>query len=357
LGYNSHLIFFHCGRMLTNPSQVIIRNVNLITNQNVLVLNCEGDLLPKQLLETAAKVTTLSLDYHHHLIMTPHTAANLTLNFGHSLAVSEPFDTVIIYYPKAKSLAAYLLNLAGQHLKLGGQLLVVGENKGGIRSLVKQVPNYFSAPFKLDNARHCLLFSCELIEQAPPINIGDWVSKYQLQTPQGEITICNLAGVFSEKRLDAGTKLLLSTLPKMYGRVLDFGCGAGVIAAALLKAQPELKIECIDINAMALASCELTLAANNLTASTYPSDGLAQTEGQFSGIISNPPFHDGLKSTTEIAIDFVKTSAKRLTKQGIWHIVANRHLSYGDTIASHFGLVNVVAENSKYKVYSNKVNS
>ncbi|WP_299797668.1 methyltransferase [uncultured Shewanella sp.] len=341
--------------MLTNPSQLILRNNDLINDHNVLVLNYEGDLLPKKLLESAKTVYALSLDYHHHLIMSPHAGENLTLHFGHSLPGDEQFDTVIIYYPKAKTLAPYLVNLAGQHLKQGGQLLVVGENKGGIRSIVKQIPDYFDSPFKQDNARHCLLYVSHLTEKAPSINLSDWVSQYQLDTPQGEVTICNLVGVFSEKRLDEGTKLLLSHLPKMSGRVLDFGCGAGVIAAALLKAQPELKLDCVDINAMAIASCKLTLAANNFNAATYPSDGLAQTKGLYDGIISNPPFHDGLKSTTDIAKNFVKDSVKKLDKGGVWHIVANRHLPYSDAISTHFKQVNVSAENNKYKVYSNKI--
>lgn len=341
--------------MLTNPSQVILRNSELVKNQNVLVLNYEDDLLPSKLLDSAASVSALALDYHHHLKLLPHAGDKLALHFGHQLPDDEQFDTAIIYFPKSKALAAYLLNLAGRHLKPEGQLIVVGENKGGIKSLPKQVPAYFDKPVKIDNARHCILFSSELIQQAPEIKLSDWVSQYQLETPSGEITICNLVGVFSEKHLDPGTKLLLSHLPKMTKRVLDFGCGAGVITAALLKAQPELAVECVDINAMALASCEMTLAANHLSAKVFPSDGLDQTDGSYNGIISNPPFHDGLASTTDIATTFVKNSAAKLSKGGVFHIVANRHLPYSDTIAHYFGSVDVTAENNKYKIYSNKL--
>ena len=343
--------------MLTNPSQLILKNSEFFTHKNVLILNYEGDFLPKRLLESAKSVTALSLDYHHHLIMSSQPTTHLTLHFGHQLPTSdEKFDSVIIYYPKAKALAAYLINLAGVHLRPEGELIVVGENKGGIRSIVKQIPEYFNAPFKHANARHCLLFTSQLIKQAPAVKLTDWVSQYQLDTPQGEITVCNLVGVFSEKRLDEGTKLLLSHLPTLSGRIIDFGCGAGVIAAALLKAQPELKVECVDINAMALKSCELTLEANNFIAKTYASDGLSQTQGSFNGIISNPPFHDGLKSTTDIAKRFVQESVQKLKKGGCWHIVANRHLPYSDTIVEFFGSVNVRAENNRYKIYSNKPN-
>jgi 16S rRNA (guanine1207-N2)-methyltransferase len=339
--------------MLTNASQALLRNSHLFNGHSVLVLNYEGDTLPKPLLDTASSVSALALDFHHHLILQPHAATNLQLYFGHKLPNQERFDSVIVYFPKAKALAPYLFNLAAKHLKLQGQLIVVGENKGGIKSLPKLLPDYFDKAFKADNARHCIVFTSELDREAPEIKIQDWCSKYPVQTPQGEMTICNMVGVFSEKKLDEGTKLLLDNLPNMRGTVLDFGCGAGVIAAALLTAQPKLKLECVDINAMALLSCELTLQANGLEAEVFASDGMAQTTKSYDGIISNPPFHDGLNRLTTIAIDFVKASAENLAKGGMFHIVANRHLPYSDCIAEKFGSVNVGAENSRYKIYSN----
>lgn len=339
--------------MLSNPSQLILRNSELFESKNVLLLNFESDLLAKELLTSANQITALALDFNHYQHILPYHSADLSLYFGHELPIEAEFDAVVLFYPKSKSLASYLINLAGLHLKQGGQLFVVGENKGGVRSIAKQLPDYFDAAYKLDNARHCLLFATELIGKAPSIKLEDWVSRYPLSTPQGDITICNLVGIFSEKHLDEGTKLLLEHLPRFHGRVLDFGCGAGVISAALLQVQPTLNIDCVDINAMALASCRLTLAANGMTANIYPSDGLAQTEGTFDGIISNPPFHDGLQSTTNIAAQFVQDSAKKLNHSGRWQIVANRHLPYSELIAKQFKAVKLVAENNKYKVYSN----
>ncbi len=339
--------------VLSNPSQIILRNSELFNSKNVLLLNFERDQLAKELLSEAKSVTALALDYNHYQQLQSQQSERLKVHFGHCLPDDQVFDCVVIFYPKSKSLLPYLVNLAGTYLQEGGELYVVGENKGGVRSIAKQLPHYFSAAHKLDNARHCLLFSSELTNTAPKINLEDWVNRYQLATPQGELTICNLVGVFSEKRLDDGSKLLLENLPQLSGRVLDFGCGAGVITAALLKAYPALDVECVDINAMALVSCELTLTANNMQAKIYPSDGLSQTQGKFDGIISNPPFHDGLSSTTDIASLFVKDSAAKLNPTGQWRIVANRHLPYGDVIEQYFNKVNVVVENNRYKVYSN----
>ncbi|MBT1444230.1 methyltransferase [Shewanella sp. JM162201] len=340
--------------MLTNPSQLILRNAGLIENQRLLLLNVEADTLCHDLLPSCKSVTALALDFNHYQQQRRHEDARLQLSFGHALPGDDKFDVVVVFFPKAKALAPYLFALAAWHLAPQGQLLVCGENKGGIKSVDKLLGTDFSKPVKLDNARHCLLYSAELIGAATKPRIEDFVSRYTLALPTGEVTICNMVGVFSDKKLDEGTALLLDNLPSLSGRVLDFGCGAGVIAIALKKANPALELECVDINAMALLSCQLSLKANGMDAKVFASDGLAQVEGSFDAIISNPPFHDGLSSTTDIATRFVADSKTRLKSGGQWHIVANRHLPYSDTVAAVFGKVNISAENNKYKVYSNQ---
>ena len=340
--------------MLTNPSQLIIRNQTYFQNKNVLILNHEADQLARELQEITAHITTLALDYNHLKAAQVKNSEHVETFFGHELPHVKQFDAVVIYYPKAKPLASYLFHLAAKYLNKSGEVFIVGENKGGVKSVPKQLPDFFSSAVKIDNARHCLLYCAELVEIAPEIKLSDWTTQYELPTPQGTLIVCNVAGVFSQKQLDAGTQLLLENLTRVKGRVLDFGCGAGVITASLLKRQPELDVDCIDINAMALASCKMTMQANGVKASVYPSDGFSEITGHFNAIVSNPPFHDGLKATTEIAERFVKESAEFLFKGGVFQIVANRHLPYSDAIDAHFGEVNACAQNNKYKVYLNK---
>ena len=340
--------------VLTNSSQLLSRNQGYFQNKKVLLLNHEADQLGNELKQTAANITMLALDYNHFQAVKSAQSEQFDCQFGHQLSQADTFDCVIIYYPKAKPLAGYLFQLAATYLNQGGELFVVGENKGGVKSVPKQLPSYFSNANKIDNARHCLLFVAERVSEAPVIKLQDWVTEYELQTPQGAVKICNLAGVFSQKQLDKGTELLLENLVDVKGRVLDFGCGAGVITAAMLQKQPDLNVDCVDINAMALASCQMTMEANGVKANVYASDGFSDIKGPFDAVISNPPFHDGLQATTDIAQRFVKDSAAALNRGGVFQIVANRHLPYSDVIASHFGEVNACAENNKYKIYLNR---
>ena len=79
-----------------------------------------------------------------------------------------------------------------------------------------------------------------------------------------------LPGVFSADGLDLGSQMLLASLPPMQGKLLDFGCGAGVIGSILAKRNPALTVNMVDINALALESSRRTLAVNGLQGESMP---------------------------------------------------------------------------------------
>ena len=66
------------------------------------------------------------------------------------------------------------------------------------------------------------------------------------------------AGVFSKGELDTGTRLLLDSLPDVYGDVLDLGCGWGAIGVAVKKKYPAAHVTMVDVNRRALELCRLT---------------------------------------------------------------------------------------------------
>ncbi|WP_095505578.1 class I SAM-dependent methyltransferase [Paraferrimonas sedimenticola] len=339
--------------MLTAPSQLIERNLDVFDNTPTLFLNHEDDAMALEFAMAERPVTALSFDYQHHQQLQRLQSPVLFSHFGTQLPETAPqsYEQVVIYYPKAKALAKYLFALAASYLTPNGMLWVVGENKSGIKSLAKQLPDAFAPAIKQDNARHCLLFSAVCSAPVPMPPLKDWVNHYTVQTPQGELSMSILPGVFSDKRLDKGTELFLEHLPELKGRVLDFGCGCGVIACVAKKAYPDIELECVDINAMALASTKMTLERNQIQAKVYPSNGLQQVEYGLKAILSNPPFHDGLNTSTSVAMEFIRLSKQKLKRRSLWQIVANGHLPYADAIATHFGQARVIADNGKFKIY------
>ena len=100
------------------------------------------------------------------------------------------------------------------------------------------------------------------------------------------------SGVFSRGEVDEGSALLLDSLPALAGRVLDLGCGAGVIGVSVGKAYPVELVQS-DVNERALALTRENLKRNGVAGTVVESDGFAALEGLFDTILTNPPIRAG----------------------------------------------------------------
>ncbi|MBC7131151.1 methyltransferase, partial [Candidatus Bathyarchaeota archaeon] len=71
------------------------------------------------------------------------------------------------------------------------------------------------------------------------------------------------SGVFSKKRVDLGTKLLIESmvLPEE-GLVLDVGCGYGAIGIAAAAFNPKLHVVMVDVNERAVKLAKMNVKLN-----------------------------------------------------------------------------------------------
>ncbi len=106
-------------------------------------------------------------------------------------------------------------------------------------------------------------------------------------------------GVFSRKKLDDGTALLLSTVLEHEEnstlRLLDLGTGIGVMAIALAKLRPSFSVTGTDINERAVALASKNARLNGVGhISFHQADGLAgDAMPLFDVIVMNPPIRAG----------------------------------------------------------------
>lgn len=332
-------------------SQLLERNLALFAGKQLLVAGSFDDDYALELEQHAASVTLFTSDYHRYQAWQQHDTSALCL-FGHSFVQQEArFDALLLFMPKAKSEAQYWLANLLPHLLPGAQILLAGENRGGINSAPKLLAAYSSQCHKLDSARRCSLFSGQLDAEPPPFVAAQWQSHYALAVGNETLNVVALPGVFSADGLDEGTRLLLEHLPTLSGRVLDLGCGAGVIGAMLCKRFPGLQVEMCDINALALESARLTLQANGLAACVYPSDMLASVTSGLDHIVTNPPFHAGLNTHYAATEEMILAAPGKLTPKGGLLLVANAFLKYQPFIERAFGRCPILAENRKFKLY------
>ena len=170
------------------------------------------------------------------------------------------------------------------------------------------------------------------------------------------IQLCTVPGVFSFERLDEGTQLLLEslsaankTVPR--GRTLDFGCGSGPIGIFAKLINPEIQLEMVDLNWLALECAKRSCGLNDVKAEIYPSDGWSDIEGRFDSVLTNPPFHSGVDTEYKTTEDFIHTAYDHMNKHGCLVLVANSFLKYAAVIERRFGTYKLLNENSRFRVY------
>lgn len=331
---------------LTPVGEMLTRNVDPLCRQKLLICGQLEDSLPRMLAEQgpAPAVFTTDFRYSQWLQQQGYPEAE----FGHRPR-QRPVEALLLLMPKAKAEAEYLLAACLPLLTPGARIFIAGDNKGGVKAAPKLLAPYCDQINKLDSARRASLYQAELSRPAPAFRPADWVRRYPLA--EEGLQICSLPGVFSAGHLDSGSRLLLETVTRLHGRVLDFGCGAGVIGASLLKRNPAMALEQVDINALALEASRLTLAENGLTAKVYASDGLAQVSGKFNHIITNPPFHAGLKTFYHTTEALLAGAGRYLQPQGSLLLVANAFLPYPELIEASFGHCETLAATGKFKIY------
>lgn len=167
--------------------------------------------------------------------------------------------------------------------------------------------------------------------------------------------VCH-ANVFSRKRLDVGTRMLLQHLPSTTGdvRVADVGCGSGILGTVAALQNPDAVLLFADESYMAVASAESTFrgaVGPDRQAEfrvTDVLDGIAADSVDI--VLNNPPFHDGHVKGDAIAWRMFVESRRRLRVGGEVYVVGNRHLDYQDKLKHIFGNCDVVGSNAKFSV-------
>lgn len=343
--------------MLTPQSQLLLRNIADLSGV-VLLVEPMADDLARELainnseLQLSCYTTdkTVANNWQQQCQAPCYFAAELDAKH---LAAGKKFDTVVLFYPKSKEQLAFSLAQLSTVIDNNTQVYLVGDNKGGIKSLVSHAEKLGLHAHKLDNAKHCLWFAltglADKPQQAQPM------ANFKAEVAGKQLQFCSLPGVFNHGKLDLGTAILLEQLGFIQqGNVLDFACGAGVIGSFLLQQAPGIKLYSSDVSALAVASSKATFALNQQQAQVIAADGMPDGTPLFHHIVTNPPFHTGLKTDYSVAEKFIQDSKQKLTSGGTLTLVANAHLPYAQWLKEAFGNVKELARRNGFVVYHSK---
>ena len=158
---------------------------------------------------------------------------------------------------------------------------------------------------------------------------------------------------FSPKGIDKGTLFMLSKVQLTEeDKVLDLGCGYGVVGIAIAKEIGGENVVMSDISEEALVLTNANLKRNGVdNAKVVKSDGLKKIpDNDFTLILSNPPYH----ADFSVAKAFIEDGYKRLAFGGRLMMVTKRLTWYRNKITSVFGGVKVFEQDGYYVFVAEK---
>lgn len=146
--------------------------------------------------------------------------------------------------------------------------------------------------------------------------------------------------VFSPKNADKGTLAMLSVVEcDMDDKVLDLGCGYGIVGIYFAKKLSSKNVVMTDIDNNAVELSKENIVLNNVQGiSIYQSDGLKEiSDHNFTVILSNPPYHTDFSVPKE----FIEKGFNRLVIGGKMYMVTKRKDWYKNKLISVFGGVRI----------------
>lgn len=262
-----------------------------------------------------------------------------------------PFDVAIVRLARAKDEQEMVLHAVLSVLAPDARLFIYGGNDEGIRSAASVLGSLCGATESIAKRGHGRLLAARRPPQLATLRgeLAAWRRPTRLSIAGQLRNWVSYPGLFAADRIDEGTELLIGTLPSLPAgaRVADFGCGSGVIAAALAMV-PDIGLDLIDHDSVAL----LAAKENVPTGQAILASSLSAAAGLWDAIVSNPPLHAGMAESHTALTQLIVEAPAQLRRGGLLQLVLQRRLPVEDLLAQHLGQVRILADNGRYRVWS-----
>ena len=279
----------------------------------------------------------------------------------------ESFDQVVVHLQKSRTATFSDLKEAWRVLRPDGQLLFVGTNSLGVVSAVKKLAAQLEqTPIVVANRARARVARFKRDGGAGPDAEETLPFQARIESIRGEVsefTLDTAPGVFSAKKLDAGSELLLKSLASFMGhkppkRIVDLGCGTGVLGIAAASLWPETQVQLVDgdIRAVRCAQNNVEkLGLGDRCKVDWWDAREPALDTRFDLALVNPPFHQrGMEVDFGPALGLFESLRGWLRPGCRALLVANQKLPYEKTLGE-IGELKILQTDRGYKLLSLKV--
>jgi 16S rRNA (guanine1207-N2)-methyltransferase len=263
-----------------------------------------------------------------------------------------PFDVGLVRLPKARDELRMTTHAVLSVLAAGGRLILYGGNEEGIRSAAGLLQEAAGSVEVVAARGHGRVLTAKRPEMFAglQVRLQDWRMVTRIGVAGAARDWISYPGIFAAGRLDEGTALLIGVLPALASgaRVLDYGCGSGVIGAAALMLQPGIALDMLDSDAVALEAVRENVPAGRRILGRRVAD--AGTT-RYQAILSNPPLHEGVAEDHGLLERLIADAPAALAPGGALQIVVQRRVPLERLLAAHFPVIDIVAETGRYRVW------
>jgi 16S rRNA (guanine1207-N2)-methyltransferase len=276
------------------------------------------------------------------------------------------FPQVIVHLQKSRAATFGDLAEAWRVLSPAGQLLLTGTNSLGVVSAVKRLASQLDqSGIVVCNRARGRVVRFKRDEGPGPESESTPSFEARISALDGslhEFSIETRPGVFSAKKLDAGSEMLLDALARFVGykppkRILDLGCGTGILGIAAATLYPDAECLLADADARAVecarANVERLGLADRVRVEWWDARE-PPLDTRFDLALVNPPFHHhGPEVDLGPALAIFESLFGWLGRNGRALLVANRTLPYESPL-ERVGVVDILRSTGGYKLLSLK---
>ena len=268
------------------------------------------------------------------------------------------FDVVLIKLPKSLAMLEDQLHRIRPVLAKSTLIVASGMTKHihlSTMALFEKIIGPTKTSLAQKKAR--LIFS--QLDEDLAVTENPYPRSYELpyQLDDVAIKVSSHAAVFSQEKLDIGTRFFIENLPvdDRYKTIVDLGCGNGVLGLMAALKNPQAKIIFTDESYMAVESSInnfVSVFSESRDAEFLQTDCLQGIDDEsVSLILCNPPFHQNNAISDNVAWQMFTESKAALEVKGELWVIGNRHLAYHAKLKQIFGDCEVVASNKKFTLF------